>query len=753
MILRKSMYRNLKEKKFQYLGVITLLILSVMLYVSLSMAISTLEVRNETFSEDYNQESFHFIAGQEMSEEQVNEWEKDYQITLEQREYKDIDVDEESSMRLFSMTETINVPFVSEGELPSEAKEIAVSEVFAKKNSLGIGDTLDIENKTLTITGFVYLPDYIYMIEQETDMISDPAGFGVGVTQEETLLDLSGNSITQVLGLGNASQINDFQQALNQQVNVLKFLEKKNNPRIQYVNTEIEGARATMTTLPLFILALSIIMVLMLMKRRLEMQRKEIGTLMALGYRGKELRSHYLGYAWVIGLTGTILGVLAGAGLSVPLTNLYGSFYNLPSISYFDFDPMVLIVGFVVPVILLLLLTALVIRKPLNQSPLTLLRPKTVKVGKKSFLERLPILQRGSFIKRFRLRLMIRSKARSVYIFLGVMFSTILLFFGFISFNSMDQLVEDTYEKIQTYEYAVHYRSLQENDGGEGSPFTLADSEVIEVNGEELPDVEKSTLYGMLPETDKMNLQNGDESLNEAITSGFVISKPLAAIIGAEEGDEITLENSLNNNRLTMKITGVAEIYIGANIYHQLSDVNEFLGYPSETHTGKWLDAEPEQSDEIFMIESKQEIIDNFESISGPTRYSVFGMAAFAILIGVIVLTLLTNLIVEENSPSISLFKVMGYHDREISKLVLSVYTPIVILSYFLSIPLSLMTIEGAMNSLVSETGFLIPVIINVWMILIGFAIILLTYWLSLALSRRKLKRISLQEALKKQQD
>ncbi|GGD21755.1 ABC transporter permease [Pontibacillus salipaludis] len=758
MILRKSILRQFKEKKFQYFGVIILLLLSIMLYVSMSMGISTLDNRNDQFKEEYMQEDFHMILANEVSSDQLEEWEKNYNLSLEERLYGDIPYNGNgTTLRLFSNTNKINIPYASEGKLPEEADEIALSPVFAKAHHITVGDEIDVKGRTLKVTGLVYLPDYIYVLERESDLLSDPNTFGIGMTTEHTLQSIADKTVTQILGNeASEEERNAFKSAVTENYSLLKWMNQEENPRIQFVESEIESSETMITTLPLFILALSVFMVLMIMKRRLEMQRKEIGTMKALGYRNSELTKHYMMYATIIGLVGSILGVTAGAALSIPITDLYSNYFNLPSISYFDWDPRVLVIGFFVPNIILLIMTYFVIKKPLQQSPLDLLRPKDTSKGKKSLLERLPIINKGSFISRFRIRLLARSKARAVYILLGVMFSSILLIFGATMYKGMDGIVDSTYKDIMTYNYAAHFKTLQQEETTKGeSPFTVAEADIIEINGEKAKEIEQqSMIYGIEPDTEHIQLQTEDgKLLHSTLKNGVVLSEPFASALGLSKGDTITLENAYNNKTIEKEVTGIAKVYIGFSIYSERSEVNEFLGYPKGVYTAKWTEDKPDNSEDVLFIENKQDIIENFESTSSLTRYSVFGIAGFAFLIGVIVLTLITNLIVEENSPSISLFKVMGYKDQEISRLMINVYTPIVLLGFLLSVPIGILSIEQLMNSIVEQTGFAMPVQLSWLMILISLMIILFTYYVSLFLSRRKLKNVSLQEALNKQQD
>ena len=757
MILRKSILRQMKEKKFQYAGVIILLLVSIMLYVSLSMAISTLDNRNGEFRKSYLQEDFHFIVANPINDEQLKQWEENYQLKLEKRIYADVDFQQGATIRLLSLTNKVDKPYISEGRLPEKDNEVALSPVFAKEQDVKVGDKVTLNGQDLQVTGMVYLPDYIYILKRESDLINDPKNFGIGVTNENTITSITSKVVPTVLGdQATNEKIKSLKKDIAAEYSLLKWLNAEENPRIQFVESEIEGARATITTLPLFVLALSVMMVLMILKRRIELQRKEIGTLMAFGYRKGELKRQYISQAGLIGIIGTILGLLTGVGLSIPISDAYSNYYNLPSISYFDWDPKVFVIALLIPNVVLLGMTYVVIRKPLKQAPLTLLRPQEIMVGKKSFFERLAIFQKGSFISRFRIRLLVRSKSRAVYIILGVMFSTILLIFGFITYKAMDDVVDTTYKNVLTYNYAVYYKALQTIEVDEGeSPFTVSEVKVEQINGElTKKSDEKAMIYGIRPETDQVHLLNDEDvSMNDQTSEGFVISQPLATILGVEKGDRLTVINAFNDQELTKEIVGVSTIYIGKSIYFQKPSVNAFLGYPEEVYTGKWSSEKPEDSQDILFVVNQKEVIENFESLSSFMRYSVIGISVFAIGIGVIVLSLLTNLIVEENAPSISLFKVMGYKDNEISKLVVNVYTPIVLLAYFLSIPLAVISIEQMMNSLVEQTGFTLPVQLTWQIVLLGSVIIMVTYYTSLFFSRKKIRTISLQEALKKQQD
>lgn len=106
----------------------------------------------------------------------------------------------------------------------------------------------------------------------------------------------------------------------------------------------------------------------------------------------------------------------------------------------------------------------------------------------------------------------------------------------------------------------------------------------------------------------------------------------------------------------------------------------------------------------------------------------------------------------DEHTVNISLLKVMGYDRKEISSLLLNVYTPVVIAGYVLGVPLAFISYKGLMASVSESTGFSLPIEPDYLMTAAGFVIIYASYVISLQLSKRKISRIPLQEVLKRQE-
>ncbi|WP_282032860.1 ABC transporter permease [Metabacillus indicus] len=739
--------RTIRQKPLQFGGSALLLAVAVMLFVTLSSTMALMDSSNQQFREEYKQEDFQFTAGERLSEDQLASIEKEFGVTIQARQWLDIEWKEGVTARILSIQQAINEPYVVKGNLPNEKNEAAITASFADAHGLKVGDSFDAGGNTYKITAHVYLPDYIYGVQNENDLMADPKTFGVVLMANE---DFPGGNQPPVYYSGrfleNSGSLSSLKKAVSETVPVLKWTDAKDNVRISYIDAEIESNQSFGSVLPVFIGLLALFMVVLMLKRQIDVQSTQIGTLLALGYTRKEVTLSFMMYPLIIAIAGTVLGIAAGLIAAGPLTELYTAFYNLPILNRLAFDPVTLIAGFAVPIFVLCLAGFLTIRKKVNKPPLQLLhsRPSFSRKG----AIKLPL--KWSFKRRFRLKMLLSSPSKSLVLFTGILFSSLLVTFGFISMNSMNVLMKKTYEDAYRYNYAVYYQEVKtEPAAATESPFSAAEAIIKGEDGRK--DV-KTQLVGMDPSTPMLKLiDSSGTELNGKLSDGAVVTQALAAAEGLKAGDSITIQNPWTDQEQSITVTGVADIFIGHAIYMERGDVNRFLSLEEDAYIGKWT-LKKESGEAIAAIEDKNAMKKGMEQLLEPTNYSAAVIGVFAFLIGLIIIYLITSMMMDEHTVNISLLKVMGYDRKEISSLLLNVYTPVVIAGYVLGVPLAFISYKGLMASVSESTGFSLPIEPDYLMIAAGFIIIYASYVTSLQLSKRKISRIPLQEVLKRQE-
>ncbi|MGX1193019.1 ABC transporter permease [Metabacillus sp. SLBN-84] len=747
MKIKAMALRTIRQKPLQFGGSALLLAVAVMLFVTLSSTMALMDSSNQLFREKYKQEDFQFTAGERLSEDQLGSFGKEFDVTIQARQWQDIEWKEGVTARILSIQQGINEPYVVKGRLPDEKNEAAITASFADAHGLKVGDSWDAGGETYKITAHVNLPDYIYGVQNENDLMADPKTFGVVLMAKE---DFPGGNQQPVYYSGrffeNGDSLSSLKKAVSETVPVLKWTDAKDNVRISYIDAEIESNQSFGSVIPVFIGLLALFMVVLMLKRQIDVQSTQIGTLLALGYTRKEVTFSFMMYPLIISIAGTVLGIASGLIAAGPLTELYTAFYNLPILNRLAFDPVTLIAGFAVPISVLCLAGFLTIRKKVNKPPLQLLhsRPSFSRKG----AIKLPL--KWSFKRRFRLKMLLSSPSKSLVLFTGILFSSLLVTFGFISMNSMNVLMKKTYEDAYRYNYAVHYQEVKtEPAQAEESPFSA--SEAI-IKGEDGRKDVKTQLIGMDPSTPMLKLiDSSGTELNGTLPDGAVVTQALAAVEGLNAGDSITIQNPWTDQEQSVTVTGVADIFIGHAIYMERGDVNRFLSIEEDAYVGKWT-LKKESGEAIAAIEDKNAMKKGMEQLLEPTNYSAAVIGVFAFLIGLLIIYLITSMMMDEHTVNISLLKVMGYDRKEISSLLLNVYTPVVIAGYVLGVPLAFISYKGLMASVSESTGFSLPIEPDYLMTAAGFVIIYASYVISLQLSKRKISRIPLQEVLKRQE-
>ena len=106
-------------------------------------------------------------------------------------------------------------------------------------------------------------------------------------------------------------------------------------------------------------------------------------------------------------------------------------------------------------------------------------------------------------------------------------------------------------------------------------------------------------------------------------------------------------------------------------------------------------------------------------------------------------------MIVEENRKNISMLKVVGYKNNEISRLMLRSGSYLVVGGFLLAIPLTLTLTQMFFDGLMKSMFYYYIASIKLVQVLISFAFILIVYYLTLFKSKKKVMNVNMAESLK----
>lgn len=123
--------------------------------------------------------------------------------------------------------------------------------------------------------------------------------------------------------MGDPTKETAFRTEISEKYGTTEYIEQKANSRIRLIYQEADDLVAEFSLYCPVILVVVIVVIAMVLARMVRREGKTIGTLMALGYRKKELIRHYMLYGMIPAAAGDVLGVI----LCVPFSKAFCSFY------------------------------------------------------------------------------------------------------------------------------------------------------------------------------------------------------------------------------------------------------------------------------------------------------------------------------------------------------------------------------------------------------------------------------------------
>jgi putative ABC transport system permease protein len=356
---------------------------------------------------------------------------------------------------------------------------------------------------------------------------------------------------------------------------------------------------------------------------------------------------------------------------------------------------------------------------------------------------RLVPYRKGSFKTRFRLKENLCNLPRSLLMLTGIMASSLFMMTGFLFYSSMDFVYECNFNTLFGYQYQYVYNTLKTENATAGEPYMMA-SYYYETDGGRI----NFTIHGTAEDPHYIRLK--DDSGQEIDPSKTVATRSAARRLGWKKGDTVTVVSNSTLSETTLTIDEICDIRYSDYVFMPMKRLNGMLNLNGDTHIGVY-SVKPLQMDQGIV-----EDVLTAEDARAGTQASVaafhaylYILAGFSSLISLIVVYIVTTMLIEENRKNISLMKVMGYQDKEVSRLMLHSTSILAFLGFALAIPITLSLIRAFFGMLTSNMFFDFVVNLSLKQGLLSLALVLTVYYLTLFMNKRKVQRINMAESLK----
>lgn len=805
--LRKRLLRELKSELGKY-AVIFLLLAGTISFVSGFLVAdgSLIKAYNDGFTK-YNIEDGNFQTRKKMNKAQERSV-QDLGITVYDNFYTERSLSNGTTLRVFENRSEVNTVCLMKGKMPESSREIAIDRMYADNNDLKIGDTISEKSNTedttdgrsWKIVGLVALPDYSCLFSDNNDTMFDAVKFGVAIIPEGGLDEFSVDDLVYDYSWKyNTKPVDDAEEkdmseelmkGLNGEVSLQTFIPQYLNQAIHFTGDDMGGDRTMITALLYIVIAILAFVFGITISNTITKEASVIGTLRASGYTKNELIRHYMAMPLLVTAISAVIGNILGyTALKEVCAGMYYGSYSLPTYkTIWSADAFVLTT--IVPIAIMLVVNYVVLRKKLQLGPLRFLRHDLS--GKKQ-RRIVPLSPKLPFFSRFQIRVLFQNLSNYVVLFIGIIFANMLLMFGLI-FPSILTHYQESIPKqmLCNYQYMlqVPMEAMDEEHKLESMVQMLLFSKAVEtdnVDAEKFSaySLEQSmsggkkdgvTLYGIAEDSRYISIDftkkaaaDASETVSEDsgpegntdmvdavsekqnVSDGVYISSAYAEKYELAEGDTISLKEPYGDATYTFTVDGIYPYEAGIAVFMPQAQLNQtfdlgddyFCGYLSDTEI---TDIDEKYIGSVIDIEALTKVSRQLMVSMGSMMYLVDG---FAIVMFVILIYLLSKIIIEKNAQSISMVKILGYTNREISRLYLMSTSVVVTAFLLISLPIETILmkviIKIVMQSMTGWISFYMDPKIYVEMFFLGIC----SYAVVAMIEYRRIRKVPMDSALK----
>lgn len=652
------------------------------------------------------------------------------------------------TLRIFAPRHDVNKMCLMDGEFPVETDEIAIDRMYAVNNDIEIGDDIKAGDKVYSVCGFVALSDYSTMFQNNNDTMFDATIFGIAVVSNEEFDDLPEKnktwSYSWMYDDGMPDEENDekkladdlletvYTQAVMNGIMVESYIPRYQNQAINFAGDDIGSDTNMMKWFEYIVIVILAFIFAVTISNTLTKEASVIGTLRASGYTKGELLIHYISLPVIVTFVASVVGNVLGYSVFKDMgAQLYYASYSLTKyVTYWNADAFVLTT--VIPLIIMIAVNLLVVNSKLKLSPLRFLRHDLSRSKRKKAVK----LPHWKFMTRFKTRVILQNIPGYVVMLVGIYFAQVLLMFGLMLNPMLKHYQNDILDNmIADHQYVLDSQVETANNNAETYCVkTLRTTGDID---------DEIMVYGIHSDSKyfPVKLDDGDVLVSDSYADKYEIV----------DGDKLELKESYTDDTYDLKVTGsvvypaALAVFVTEGDFRKIFDKDEdyFTGYFSND---KLTDIEDHVVSEI----TKDDMIKVSRQLTKSMGGMFYIVVVFSLVMFMLLVYLLTKLIVEKNTVSISMVKILGYDTKEISKLYLSSTTVMVAVVTLLDILLSYLSIKVIYRAMLIDmlSGWM-PIYMAPWIFPLMFVLSFTCYLVISLLQMKRIKKIPMDEALK----
>ncbi|TFJ91962.1 FtsX-like permease family protein [Lentibacillus salicampi] len=604
---------------------------------------------------------------------------------------------------------------IEDGAFPEE-KEVSLTYQYAKQKNIAIGDEIDILGDTYTVSGLHTGPlhNFLYSDQySESVMITSNAGVIMNKEDFRDKEDID-KSYVYLGKFDDTEKKSSVLSGIKNDDDVAAFTLPKDVESISNIENDI-NTNTYIGIVAIVILFLTVIVIqIMLIRNELYQLNPDFGILLSIGVNKRTILQAFNFYMYLL-LSAVAVGSIIGVQLQQMTFSQMQLTYNIQQFFSYNWVYSLLFgIGFLV-VIMVLIYSSVIAN--LRHKPLNMINRTSSKKNRFRFLKG---------IKKWNAFRPFTQKIKSSFTFKNIGFLFTLVFSIIIVFNLFLlgwNLITSNEASYETYKENIRYESInilsstQTDGNGEEDIGYSGDYSIDSNNHKEMDD----TLTVMGIRDDNPYYRNIDVEENT-----LIINKKFAHDHQIDTSDSITIDFNGESKTINIEVNSNAFDQNNYMLLEQLWDLDEDIDDGSYNFTFN----HPSDSDVSYSTTKNDQIELLDESLLQMNSLLTILFMSTTI-ISAILLILIANSAVNENTSAIKIFLLLGYNFRKIFFLSVDVFKIQIIVSALLALcihPFITKLLERIINN--NSSSIYIEINFSILTIFISIVVILAIYYI-----------------------
>lgn len=493
---------------------------------------------------------------------------------------------------------------------PGRADEAVVSEAFANAHGLEPGAVVPLVlegvRRPVRVVGVALSPEYVFALPGG-GVVADDKRFGV--------LWMDGAAIAPAVRLDGAFDdvVATLQPGASKPA-VLAAVDRVLAPyggrpavgrELQTSHLLLEGEfsqlRRMTTVVPTVFLGVAAFLLNVVLSRIVQLQRAQLATLKAVGYRDREIAGHYLQLVTIVCLAGAALGIWLGIVLGKLMLGLYAQFYRFPDL-HLVLEPRMLATAVIASFAAAFVGALATVRHIAKLPPAEAMRPEAPAVYRRSFLEKIGFARLLGPSAWMVARELLRRPLRTGLSVFGIALSVAVIVGARFTYDAVDALLDVGLESAQREDVSIAFRHVVDDRAARElaqlpGVLSVEPERVVPARLRVSTHARTIALTGRPTGATLRRVVQWPSSIVAIPDEGVVLTTTLAERLHVRPGDEVDVE-VLEGERTTRKlrVSATALELIGMNAYVSLRTLHRLMD-EQEGMTGAQLLVDPRQTD------------------------------------------------------------------------------------------------------------------------------------------------------------